>query len=201
MDFQKQGYSLQEGEEHLLVAGLSEALLEKSRVQLVERELLDKLLDELKLGTSQLADRNAALNLGRILAAKLVLFGQVIYSGLQTQVSLRVVETETGRISATVSQSFGSAVPVSGLTEKLSKDLMEKMEKLYPIRGKVSEVKDNAITLNIGAKQGVKTGQQYEVPGGNLVLEITSTGAEESTAKIVQSGEPPVAGLRVEAIH
>jgi tetratricopeptide (TPR) repeat protein len=201
MDFQKQGYSLQEGEERLLAAGLSEALIEKSRAQLVEREILDKLLEELKLGTSQLADRNAALNLGRILAAKLVLFGQVSYSGPQTQVSLRVVETETGRISATVSESFGSAVPVSGVTGKLSKDLLDKLDKLYPLRGKVSEVKEGQLTLNIGQKQGVKIGQQYQVSGESSVLEIIAVAPDESAARRVQGAEPVVEGLRVEVIH
>jgi tetratricopeptide (TPR) repeat protein len=197
-DFQNQGYSLLEGQERLLAAGLSEALLEKSRAQLVERELLDKLLEELKLGTSQLADPNAALNLGRILAAKLVLFGQVTYSGPQTRVALRVVETETGRIRATVSQTLGGDVPVSGLGGMLSKDLIEKVEKLYPLRGKVSEVKDQAITVNIGTDQGVKTGQQFKVKDLEAVLEITEVGETESKARAVKGGESITEGLRIE---
>ncbi|MBP1738029.1 MAG: Peroxiredoxin [Deltaproteobacteria bacterium] len=200
MDFQKQGYSLQEGEERLLVAGLSEALLEKSRVQLVERDLLERLLEELKLGTSQLADRNSALNLGRILAAKLILFGQVVYSGPQTQVSLRLVETETGRISATVNELFGGAVPVSSLTEKLSKDLLEKLVKQYPLRGKVSEVKDGEITVNIGAKQGVKTGQQFRIKDQEAVLEIREVGESESKAKAVKGDESIAVGLPIEVL-
>jgi tetratricopeptide (TPR) repeat protein len=200
MDLQKQGYSLQEGEERLVAAGISEALLEKSRVQLVERELLDKLLEELKLGTSQLVDRNAALNLGRILAAKLIFFGQIAYSGPQTQVSFRVVETETGRISATVNESFGSAVPVSALTEKLSKDLLEKLAKQYPLRGKVSEVKDSEITVNIGAKQGVKTGQQFKIKDQDAVLEIKEVGETESKANALKGGESIAAGLRIEIL-
>ncbi len=200
MDFQKQGYSLQEGEERLLVAGLSEALLEKSRVQLVERDLLERLLEELKLGTSELADRNSALNLGRILAAKLILFGQVVYSGPQTQVSFRLVETETGRISATVNELFGGAVPVSALTEKLSKDLLDKLVKQYPLRGKVSEVKDGEITVNIGAKQGVKTGQQFRIKEQDAVLEIREVGASESKAKAVKGDESIAAGLLIEVL-
>ena len=200
MDFLKQGYSLQEGEERLLAAGLSEALLEKSRVELVERELLDKLIEELKLGTSQLADPNAALTLGRMLAAKLVLFGQIVYSGPQTLVSLRVVETETGRISATVSESFGSAVPISALTEKISKDLLGKLVKQYPLRGKVSEVKDSEITVNIGAKQGVKTGQQFKIKDQDAVLEIQEVGETESKAKVLKGGDSIGAGLRIEIL-
>lgn len=200
MDFQKQGYSLQEGEERLLVSGLSEALLEKSRVQLVERDLLERLLEELKLGTSELADRNSALNLGRILAAKLILFGQVVYSGPQTQVSFRLVETETGRISATVNELFGGAVPVSALTEKLSKDLLGKLVKQYPLRGKVSEVKDGEITVNLGAKQGVKTGQQFRIKDQDAVLEIREVGESESKAKAVKGDESIAAGLLIEVL-
>jgi class 3 adenylate cyclase/CHAT domain-containing protein/tetratricopeptide (TPR) repeat protein len=200
VDFRKQGYSLQEGEERLLAAGLSEALLEKSRVQPVERELLDKLLEELKLGTSQLADRNAALNLGRILAAKLVLFGQVIYSGPQTQVSLRVVETETGRISATVSESFGSAVPVSGLTERLSKDLMQKMDKLYPLRGRISEIRNNEVTLNIGQGAGVAAGQKFKAVEQDLTFEVVSVQPHISAMKSIKGEKKPMVDMRVEAV-
>jgi class 3 adenylate cyclase/CHAT domain-containing protein/Tfp pilus assembly protein PilF len=200
MDIRPQGISLQEGDERLLIAGLSEQLLEKGGVQLVERELLDKLLEELKLGTSQLADRNAALNLGRILAARLILTGQIIYAGPQTQISFRIIEIETGNITAAVNQSFGSAVPASVLAEKLSKDLMEKMEKLYPLRGKVSEVKENEITVNIGRKQGVKTGQQFKIKDLDAVLEITEVGDAESKAKAVKGGESIAAGLRVEIL-
>lgn len=114
MDFQKQGYSLQEGEERLLAAGFSEALIEKSRVQVVEREILDR---------------------------------------------------------------------------------------LYPLRGTVSEVKEGQVTLNIGQKQGVKIGQQYKRTGGNLVLEIIAVAPEESAARAVQGGEPLAKGLRVEVVR
>ena len=99
MDFKTQGYSLQEGAGKILVFGMEDQLLQHSRVQLVERALLDKLLEELKLGTSRLVDKQTALSLGRILAAKLILIGQVVYSGPQTQVSFRLIETETGRIT------------------------------------------------------------------------------------------------------
>ena len=200
MDFQKQGYSLQEGEEHLLVAGLSEALLEKSRVQLVERELLDKLLDELKLGTSQLADRNAALNLGRILAAKLVLFGQVIYSGPQTQVSLRVVETETGEIRGALNQVFLSTASPSENTEKLSNFLLAKLVALYPLRGRISEVGEKGATLNIGRKHGVQVTQQFRVADTDWVIEVEDADQEQSTAKMKRGYGTITPGLRVEIL-
>jgi tetratricopeptide (TPR) repeat protein len=199
MDFGTQGYSLQEGEERLLTSGITDQLIQHSRVRPVERTLLDKLMEELKLGTSVLVDRNTALSLGRILAARLVLSGQVVYSGPQTQVSMRLIETETGRISAAVNESFGSAVPASALADKLSKLLLEKLAKFYPLRGKISEMNDDEIRLNIGQKAGILVGQRLKVIDEDVTLEVISVQADTSSAKIAKGEGTLQKGLRVEA--
>ncbi len=200
IDFKTQGYSIQEGEERPLASGIIDQLIQNSRVQVVERALLDKLLKELKLGTSKLIDRSTALSLGKIMAARLILPGQLIYSGPQTQVSMRLIETETGRITAAVNESFGSAVPASVLTEKLSEKLLEKLKKLYPLRGKISDVKGDEIRLNIGKNVGVKVGQQFKVKDTDCTLEIVSVQSEASTAKVKKGKEGIQTGLRVEAL-
>ena len=199
MDLKQKGYSLQEGEERLLISGITDQLLEQSRVRLVERSLLDKLLQELKLGTSKLADRNTALSLGRILAAKLIVSGRIIYSGTKTQVSIRLIETETGRITASVSETFGSGVPVSTVSEKLSKRLEEKLNKLYPLRGKISGVEGNEVRLNIGQMAGTRMGQRLKVVGEDTILEVISDQPRASLAKIVKGKAPLAKGMRVEA--
>jgi hypothetical protein len=166
----------------------------------VERALLDKLLEELKLGTSELIDRNTALSLGRILAARLVLSGQVLYSEAQTQVSMRLIETETGRITAAVNESFGSAVPASVLTERLSDVLIEKLSKLYPLRGKVADVKDNEVRLNIGVKVGARMGQQFKVVDQDLILEVVAVQPETCLARIAKGEGVLQEGVRVEEL-
>ena len=199
-DFGTQGYSLQEGEERLLASGITDQLIQHSRIQLVERALLDKLLDELKLGTSKLVDRSTALSLGRILAARLMLSGQVVYSGPQTQVSMRLIETETGCITAAVNESSASSVPASILTEKLSRQLLEKLKKLYPLRGKISEVKGEEIMLNIGQKAGVLVGQQLKVVDEDVTLKVISAQQDTSLARIATGEGPLTKGLRVEGL-
>lgn len=200
MEFQTQGYSLQEGEERLLVSGIGDQVLQQSRIQLVERALLDKLLRELKFGTSEMIDRSTALSLGRILAARLILSGQIVYSEAQTQVSMRLIETETGRISATVNESFGSAVPLSVMSDKLSTDLLEKFQKLYPLRCKIAEVKNNEVRLNVGAKVGVKMGQEFKGVDEDLILEVIGVQPETCQARVVRSEGPVQKGARVEAL-
>jgi class 3 adenylate cyclase/CHAT domain-containing protein len=200
LDFQTQGYSLQEGEERLLAAGISEELLQGSRVQLVERQLLEKLLEELKLGTSNLADQSTALSLGRLLAAKLILRGQVVYSGPQTQVSMRIIETETGRISAAVNETFGSAVPLSTVAAKLSGILVDKLVKLYPLRGKISENGNEQVTLNIGEAAGVAAGQTFKAVDEDLTFEVVSVRPHTCAMKIVKGDVKPVMDMHVEAV-
>jgi len=200
MDFEVTGCGLQQGEERLILSGVTDQLLQNTRARLVERALLDKLFRELKLGTSQLVDRSTALSLGRMLAARLILSGQVVYSGAQTQISMRIIETETGQITASVSESFAGAVPAALLTEKLSTDLVDKLKKLYPLRGKIGEVKGEAVKLNIGQQVGVKTGERFKVVGGDVTLEVTSIEPGSSVAKAAAGTQPVQTGLRVEAM-
>jgi class 3 adenylate cyclase/CHAT domain-containing protein/tetratricopeptide (TPR) repeat protein len=138
MDFASSGQCLREGDEALIAFGIIDRLAGKSRAQVVERALLDKLLEELKLGTSRLADQATALSLGKILAARLILSGQVIYTSVQTQVVLRLIETETGEVKAAVNEIFVGAVPASAIADKLSEALLEKLSSLFPLRGRVS---------------------------------------------------------------
>jgi len=200
MDFEVKGYPLQEGQGRLLVSGLTDQMLQHSRAQLVERVLLDKLVEELKLGTSELTDRSTVLSLGKILAARLILSGQTVYSGPQAQVSMRLIETETGRIAAAVNESFGSAVPALVLSERLSKNLLERLKKLYPLRGKISEAKDEDIRLNIGQMVGVRIGQRFKVIDEDVILGVTSIQRDTSLAKIVKGKGPLQKGLCVEAM-
>jgi len=201
MDFETRGHSLMEGKEHLLASGIMDQLIEKSRARVVERALLDKLLEELKLSTTKLADRSSALSLGRILAARLILSGRVIHSGAETQISIRAIETETGQIKAAVNESFGSAVPASTMATKITEVLTQKLKKLYPLRGRVSEVEGEEITLNIGEKQGAEIGQQFRIVRTDLFLEVIGVLPESSKAKLLKGEREAIQeGLQVEVL-
>lgn len=200
MDFEVQGYALQEGKERLLFSGIVDQVLQYRRVQLVERALLDKLLQELKLGTSKLTDRGTALSVGKILAARLILSGQLVYSESQNQVSIRLIETETGRITAAVNKSFGSSVTTSAMADSLSKELLERIVKLYPYRGRISKVKGEEAILNIGQRVGVRKGQRFKAIDEDVTLEVISNLPDSSLAKIAEGEGSLKEGLRVEAI-
>ena len=200
IDFTTQGYSLQEGEDALLVSGMTDHLLQHGRVQVVERALLDKLLAELKLSTSKLTDQRTALALGKLLAARLIITGKIIYAGPHTQVSLRMFETETGRITTALNETVGSAVPISVLAEKLTGNLIQKIETAYPIRGKIDSLEGEDAALNIGSNAGVMPGQTFKVLQQNILLQVSSVTPDKSFTDIISDNKDILTGQRVEIV-
>ena len=200
IEFESHGYALQEGEERLITAGISKYIHKHSCVRLVERSLLDRLLEELKLGTSKLAEPGRAISLGRIMAARLILSGRVIYMGPCTEISMRLIETETGEIKDTVSESFCSGDPVSVMVDKLSETLLSKLRELYPVRGRVLRMEGDNVILNIGQKIRVRAGQRFKVVNDDVELEIISIQQDTSLAKIIKGEKPLENGQRVEAL-
>lgn len=198
MDFECSGYTLQEGMPRLLTTGLTEALLADGRFQVVERALLDKLMAELKLGSSTLADRRTALALGRIAAARLVLVPKATFGAEDTNVSLRIFETETSRVTAAVSEAFGSDKGAADISEALASVIDHRLDKKYPVRGRVTQVGTDGISLNIGDSVGVREGQRFKVIGVEAVLEVVAVASGSCQVKQVEGEGNLSAGARVQ---
>ena len=200
MNFDVQGYSVCQGQDRLLVSDISEQILQHSRARLVERALLDTLVHELKLGSSNLTDQKSMLSLGKILAARLIISSRMVYSGPDVSVSMRLIETETGRITAVLNESFKTTVPVSLSAERLSDELLKKLKQLYPLRGKVLEIKDGEIRLNIGEMAGVRAEQRFSMSGADITLEVTSVQQDRSLARRVKGKGLIQKGDRVKGV-
>lgn len=69
--------------------------------QMVERKELLRVLEELKLGSSDLADADTRLKLGRILGARQMIFGAFQVVGPTMRLDLRRVDVATGKILKT----------------------------------------------------------------------------------------------------
>jgi hypothetical protein len=99
-----------------------------------------------------------------------------------------------------VNESFGSSAPVALMTEKLSKELINKLQNLYLLRGRILDIRGEMIRLNIGKMAGVKIGQRFRVIDGDATLEVISIDQDESSAKIINGKAPLLPNLRVEEI-
>ncbi len=79
---------------------LIDALINQERFRVVERSLLDIILQEQKLSRSQLVDRGTALKVGRLAAAQSIIAGSIIESRHGIEIVSRMIDTETSDILA-----------------------------------------------------------------------------------------------------
>jgi TolB-like protein len=89
--------SLSEWKE-FIASAILEVFEESDKVTLVEREKLFLALEELRIGSSDLADEQTRLEIGRMIGAQWMVFGTYIIIGETLRLDLRLVDVETGRI-------------------------------------------------------------------------------------------------------
>jgi curli biogenesis system outer membrane secretion channel CsgG len=82
----------------LLAAEVIETLKKSSSFQVVERQRLILVLEELNLSSSAIVNDATRLRIGRIVGARFMVFGGYFVLGGMMRLDLRLVEVETGAI-------------------------------------------------------------------------------------------------------
>ncbi len=98
LPFDKQ--SVVANESHAFQGYLIDALIHRERFRVVERSLLDIILQEQKLSRTQLVDRKTALEVGRLAAAQSIIAGSIVESRNGIEIVSRMIDTETSEILA-----------------------------------------------------------------------------------------------------
>jgi tetratricopeptide (TPR) repeat protein len=140
-------------------------------VQVVDRALMDKLLAELRLGSSELADPETQLKLGRIMAARLIATGTV-RRDKSAQASMRLVDTETTGIAMATSDRLPNAPDPMQIAQKQAEEIASMIKAKYPVKGRIALVENESVIINVGKKHGVQTGQLFNVLGTPEPIEL-----------------------------
>ncbi|MDY7031857.1 MAG: tetratricopeptide repeat protein, partial [Thermodesulfobacteriota bacterium] len=164
VDFQeKGGLAERDGFSHVLAAQLSDHLNASGRVQVVERVLIERLLEELNLGSSDLADPDTTLKLGKVLAAKLISTGTLYYLPDGTLLHLRLIDTETSAIPKVITREISAQASLGKELHRLNREILKTIILKYPLRGYVMGTENKQVMINLGSKQGVVLGTKFEV--------------------------------------
>jgi tetratricopeptide (TPR) repeat protein len=210
--------SAQAGEEDFLFLRLVDTLQATGRVTVVERELLEKVLAELKLSAAEFVDQQAAVHMGRILAARLLATGNLTRLGPEAQFSLRVVETESTRLKAALTEIIALPFGIDRVAEQLAITLLHKLRVAYPLQGRIVQVMPAGILLNIGREHGMTPGLKLEVFGaeeplrvdGQVIgyqrphvglIEVTSFQDRFAQATVLEQTVPLVPGWKVKEVQ
>lgn len=195
------GFGINDAERDFILNKTSEDLRMTKRYSIVEREIIDKLLEELNLSTSALTDPATALKLGRILSANLIVTGSLSHQGEQWLANLRFIETETTAIKCSVSaliEKGGAEMVASELSEAIN----SKLRIEFPLQAKVTSVSGKTVEINIGELSGVSAGMTFILlQENNMPIDVfTITAAEQQQSYIaLTAGSPPVVkeGMRL----
>lgn len=173
------------GMDKLLVQEFSQALMDQG-LTVVDRALLDKLLAELKLGSSELADPDTQLRLGRIMAARLITTASLSGAGQAKALSMRVIDTETTHIAYSTTQREGVQDAVA-IASTLAAAVVKVVREKYPLKGRIALADDDAaLIINLGKKHGVRPGQRFNVLGESTPIELNGKVLGYREAKLGQ---------------
>lgn len=165
------GLAARDGLAMALSTRLGEMLQKSGRVQVVDRALIEQLLSELNLGSSDLADPATALKLGRILAAKLIGTGTLMHLSDSTMISLRLIDTETSAVARTINRRIALNQSMDNELYQLNRDILKTVMEKYPLQGYVVETQAGEVMLNLGSKQGVVAGSAFDVIEGGKTIQ------------------------------
>jgi class 3 adenylate cyclase/CHAT domain-containing protein len=149
-------------EKEKMLSLLSRDLQAEPRIRPVERELLDKLLEELKLSSSALADPATALKIGKILSARVMVTGSIMAEEKGRIVMLRFIDTETTAVRKVISVASPGKIDGTAI-QNLSGKIMEWARADFPVRGRIVSVAGGQCEVNLGQMHGVKKGDRLEV--------------------------------------
>jgi TolB-like protein len=140
---------------------LIDALVNRNRFRVVERQKLDLILTEQKLSRTKLFDARTAINLGRLAAAQSVIMGSIIETRTGIEVVARMIDTETSEILAS-KDVYGEVKDLPAL-RSLAEGMAIKFHLDFPlVDGLIIEQKGKDIFTDLG-ENVIKVGRRLIV--------------------------------------
>lgn len=167
-------------------------LNEYSRFSLLERIDLQIIKEELDLWMSKYS-KSEKNEVPDILKAKLMLIVDLKGSDQHrskvnetenfANIFMRLCNAQKAEVIEILNEKLKQGSILSQ-RKRISRNLIRKLQELYPRCGKIIKNANKNIQINIGSKVGVKIGQLYQVVGRNIVLEIVSVDSNFSYVSI-----------------
>jgi hypothetical protein len=132
-------------------------------VQVIEREAIEQVLQEMNLGASSLADSRAATAVGKLLPAGMLLLGDLLSTPSGEMVYLRLVDTETSRILSTFTADRNATGDVTQVCQNLASRILDSAAKAKPLATSVTRIDGQNLQAGIGTFHGADTGTTFEI--------------------------------------
>lgn len=130
---------------------------------IVEREALDTLLEELNLSTSGKTDHRATAQIGKLLPASLIMFGEILPNGSSKEIHLRIVDTETSKVLNSIYAAYSNNDNLTAACSELAQSVMTTMNKIRPVLLPALQLKNNQLQADWGNFHGARVGDTFNI--------------------------------------
>lgn len=139
---------------------------------IVERRLLDKVLAEVKLGSSELADQDTQIKLGKLLAARLMVSGVISAQGTALSAAVRAIDTETTQLAMVKSERSPGPPNPAQWASAIANSVAATVKDKFPLKGRIVSVDGERAIINLGKKHGLTAGQAFNVISRGEAIEL-----------------------------
>lgn len=204
----RKGYRpLKEGYDEFFKLEITECLNGRQALTVVDRELLEKLLQELKLGSSSIADPKTALRIGRLSSARLIGFLTFIGMDNGTRVYLKFIETETTLVKLNLSGTWRTESDIADTVQTLVQKAEKELGLAFPVRARIKTREGARVHINVGAAMGLRQGAMMRVYNVESALKpigavkVTTVNQDQSEGCIINEQETIIKGARLEVVE
>ena len=181
LDFQLQGKGYDTEDMGMIVAEwFITALVKTGRFDVIERALLQRILEEQKMSMSGILDESSATKFGKILGVKVIISGSVMKLHDVLEINSRIIDVETGSIIAAESVRSAESTDLQNLVSQMS----ARITKNFPLEGYVVSRQENTAIIDLGKIAGVRPDMEFMVYREGEVLKHPRTGEVLDVEKI-----------------
>lgn len=192
LDFQLEGSEFQTKDMGRIVSEwFITGLVETGRFDVVERRLIEKIMEEQKLGMTGIVDPESVAQLGKVLGVKIIVTGTVLSFEGYVEINARLISVDTGSIISAEKVKATSAMRLNDLVTQL----VEKLTLAFPLEGYVVQRTGKRATIDLGRKTGVRAGMKFIVFKEGKVIKHPKTG-EILDVETVEIGEIEITDVR-----
>jgi TolB-like protein len=160
LDFQAQGPQFnRENMEATVATWCASALAIDGQVEVVDKERLGKVLEELHIYKSSRVEAAGAAQIGKALGVEYVITGSIITFQNLDEISIHIIDVESAAIIAEESQKIATGSNSQNAVAELSRKIIKSIQ----LRGYIVNRNGNSVTLDLGIDTGVQVGMQFVV--------------------------------------
>jgi len=167
------------------------ALVKTGRFEVIERAMLNKIIEEQKLGLTGVVDSSSASQLGKILGVKTIISGSVLKLKNILEVNARIIDVESASIIAAENVKSSSSTSLQSLIERMASIII----KNFPLEGYVVNRTVDKITIDLGRMAGVHKDMDFAVYKEGRVIKHPKTG-EVLDVEHIESGKIKIVKVR-----